>query len=603
MILKRLAELGQKIPATPPGYSLTKVAWSIDLDDRGRCLGLRRLTEEGSTAGVPAMVVPCIRRSADISAKLIVDNATYVLGMTTERHGSEAAGRRHKAYVDLIEDAYNETGSGNLTAIMAFLRSRSRPEIPDEFKPTQNVTFTVNGLDPTQDRQIVEYWGRRTGEKIEPDGEDTVMGQCMVCGETKPVLQRLEYKIKGLPGGQPSGTQIICADKDSFESYGRKNSLNSPTCRECGERFTKAVNYLLATPAAHRLIRSGSKVAGALLYWSCYGRDDSLNTFLGTPAEEEAGAHYDDRLLGKRPECMDDYPIYILYLKANGGRAVIRMWEETTKREVDRKTGLWLRRQAVTGPWGGIAEPLAISRYYDGRRYRSGLLDDLLPAKKVKGKQKQRIYERGDGHLAEAVISSMLHGRPLPRSLLSRAVMRCMTEGGVTTAQASMIKMALCRSEREDELMVGLDKNNADPGYLCGRAMSIIESIQRASIRQSRAGYTGDTAPEKLFGAASVSPLRVFPRLLHLVNQAYLPKVRRSNYGAYVLLSRELSEIHGMIGENYPRTLSYEQRGRYMIGYYHQKAASAADRRERYRRSLKKRNNGADGDHVGNIQN
>lgn len=44
--------------------------------------------------------------------------------------------------------------------------------------------------------------------------------QCLVCVQNLPDMERLQSKIKGIPGGQTSGTNIISANSEAFESYG-----------------------------------------------------------------------------------------------------------------------------------------------------------------------------------------------------------------------------------------------------------------------------------------------------------------------------------------------------------------------------------------------
>src|SRR5438477_367664 len=79
------------------------------------------------------------------------------------------------------------------------------------------------------------------------DSIEAITMQCIVCGQQRPVLSSLQGTVKGLPGGKPSGAALISANERAFESYGLENSLIAPTCANCGERFTKAMNELLAS--------------------------------------------------------------------------------------------------------------------------------------------------------------------------------------------------------------------------------------------------------------------------------------------------------------------------------------------------------------------
>ena len=82
-------------------------------------------------------------------------------------------------------------------------------------------------------------------------------------GKERPVLDRLQAKIKGVPGGQTSGTALISANAAAFESYGLRGSLIAPTCADCGEKFTLALNELLVKESAHKVL--GGSV---MIFWT-----------------------------------------------------------------------------------------------------------------------------------------------------------------------------------------------------------------------------------------------------------------------------------------------------------------------------------------------
>jgi len=59
-------------------------------------------------------------------------------------------------------------------------------------------------------------------------------------------------------------------------------------------------------------------------------------------------------------------------------------------------------------------------------------------------------------------------------------------EQTVTRPRAAIIKMALGWEqyrEKEEGLMEKLDPANCNPGYLCGRLLSILEFIQKAAYQ------------------------------------------------------------------------------------------------------------------------
>ena len=120
--------------------------------------------------------------------------------------------------------------------------------------------------------------------------------------------------------------------------------------------------------------------------------------------------------------------------------------------------------------------------------------------------------------------------------------------------------------------MTQLDMTNANPAYLCGRLLAVLEDIQRAAIPGAKA-----TIVDRFFGTASSAPASVFGRLMRGA-QPHLSKLERDNHGAYMRLQRSLESI--------TRTLTLEEQGLFSLGYYHQRAherteAKAASERKR----------------------
>jgi CRISPR-associated protein Csd1 len=75
------------------------------------------------------------------------------------------------------------------------------------------------------------------------------------------------------------------------------------------------------------------------------------------------------------------------------------------------------------------------------------------------------------------------------------------------------------------------------------------------------------TIRDRFYGAASSSPIVVFPQLLKLKNH-HLSKL--SNPGRKVNFEKELGEIFDGL-QDFPSHLSMEDQARFAIGYYHQR--------------------------------
>ena len=121
--------------------------------------------------------------------------------------------------------------------------------------------------------------------------------------------------------------------------------------------------------------------------------------------------------------------------------------------------------------------------------------------------------------------------------------------------------------------MPGLDPENDDAAYLCGRLLATLEAVQYAAV-----GDVGANIIDRFYGKASTAPALVFGQLLTLA-QSHLGAI--NNDGQRVNLDRELSGIVSRLETTFPRTLTLEEQGRFAIGYYHQKAHRFAEMRRR----------------------
>jgi CRISPR-associated protein Csd1 len=80
-------------------------------------------------------------------------------------------------------------------------------------------------------------------------------------------------------------------------------------------------------------------------------------------------------------------------------------------------------------------------------------------------------------------------------------------------------------------------------------------------------GDVNSGVKDKYFASACSRPSTVFPRLLTLA-QAHLSKIED---GKSFWLSKEIGGIIAMLENEFPATLSLEDQGRFIVGYYQQR--------------------------------
>ena len=552
-MLPQLCDYARRLDLPPPLYSERPVRYIVELDASGRLLNSQPTdtadpADRGTRNG-KRRLVPTVQRSSGIRPLLLADNAEYSFGLARDPTKQARVDRAHAAYLEVVNRCAADTGDAAVQAVADFLNEDpgEQLDLDHDFDRSANVTFGVGDDLPIEAPAVQRFWAREHDPAL---AKGAVIGQCLVCGKQRPVLKRLQAKLKRVPGGQTSGTALISANAEAFKSYGLDASLIAPTCGECAELFTTGLNHLLASET-QRTALGGA----AFVYWT---RDDvpEFNPMrdVTQPDPGQVQALLESTFKSREPAPFDDTKFYALSLSGSGGRAVVRDWIDTTVGEVQTNLARWFRLQRIVGRNGEPAEPvglyaLAAATVRDANK-------DLSPL------------------TPRALVRAALAGTPLPPNLLSEAVRRNSADQNVTRPRAALIKAVLQRQGlgEEEDRMIQLDPDNVDPAYRCGRLLSVLESVQYQAL-----GITAVT--DRFYGAASSAPASVFGRLLRGA-QPHLAKLERDKPGAYHALQQRLEDVMAGL-RNFPKTLDMEDQGLFALGFYHQRAHDRARARAR----------------------
>ena len=554
MILQQLYKdagriLGENPP--PPMYDTKPVRWAIQLDAAGKLLGFQPLGgDKDNKRGLPRLV-PYVGRTSSVRAILLADTPAYVLGVAPE---DKNVVKKHEAFCTLMTQCEAETADPAVAVVNVFLAAWS-PEteaanLPPEMTPADLITFQVGDDWPVDAEGVRAFWAR-TARPITNASADDRPTQCLVSGLFGPTEKTLPGVIKRVPGGQASGIYLVSANENAYESYGLEATRTSPITSDAAERYNKALNQLIAGEHTHMTI-------GSLVYvfWTRNGPDDEFFDFLNEARPEQVQNLLAAYRSGEHKYThLDPEPFYAFALSASGARAVIRDWLPTTVGDARERLAQWFDIHEMIAPDGSAPGHFPIKK---------------LPYALYRDPNKEQTVQT-----IQALMRAAVHGDPLPRSLLDRAVMRCRAEQRVTHARAAVMKAVLVRlddsySPEEAKRMTQLNPANTDRAYLCGRLLAELEVVQRAAL-----GRTNTTLVDRYFGAASTTPATVFGILLTNANKAHLPKIRKQNEGTYNALQNRIAEITAPL-DGFPATLTLAQQALFSLGYYHQRAADRA---------------------------
>jgi CRISPR-associated protein Csd1 len=562
MILTKLKEFADNRMELPPAmYGETKVAWWISLTPEGIYEGLIPLKTKENKRGLPT-ITPHIGRTVGVKPKLLADTGEYVLGLGRAASKPERVADCHEQFKQLLQICAEETAEQSLQAILHFLNTseieKAKADLPKDFDPGDVITFRVGEIIPANAdyglHKVEAFWAKYTSEDGDEDISMTPSKMtCLITGEETTVEKRLPFLVKGLMGGQPSGTALVSANSAPFMSYGLQNSLTSPISRDAAERFTKALNSLISDDQSRFYI--GSTV---YVFWTREKAAFNPFTHLKQPKPEEVAALLKSPFSSQQASSLDEKKVnqfYALALTANNARAVVRDWLETTIPNVQEKLKDWFHNQQIVDPYGAAHRPLGVytlaaSIYRDAAK-------EMQP------------------NIPTALIRNALHGDHIPEELLVKLVRRNRTEQEITYPRAVLLKLIFSCHPTYKTMMENMEqlKLNPDPqidiAYSCGRLLAVLESIQKAAIGSVNASLT-----DRYYGSASSTPAVAFPQLLRGA-RAHLSKLRKEKAGAYRALEERMEEITLHL-PNFPKTLNLQQQGLFGLGYYHQRAHDRA---------------------------
>lgn len=545
----------------PRGFEKKRIPFIITLDNKGNFKGIvDTRTGEGNRKIAREYLVPHgIKRAVNIAANLLWDNQAYVFGIPRpdpkkdlERLKKRAV-LQHQAFKDRIQHIPKILEDEAVSTVFNFLNEGNFEKVTEhplweEIKESGGIiSFQIEG-----DNILVCQRATVTAAvKNMLDNEDGPKRQCLIDGDLN-LPTRLHTAIKGVWGAQSVGANIVSFNLNAFNSYGKKQGYNSPIGGEAEFAYTTALNTLLARNSLHR-IQVGD---ASTVFWAERKHEIEpifAEIFGMQPKGESDQDNVAIRALftapksGAPPVDEDLTPFYVLGLSPNAARIAVRFWYAgTVKESVASIRQHFLDCAILHGPKS--PEYLSLFR--------------LLRSTAVGGESKNI-----QPNLAGGVMLSILNGTPYPMTLLSSAIRRARAEREVSYPRAALIKAVLVRKARyyhyqQKEVDMALDLDNTNIGYLLGRMFSVLERVQEAA----NPGIN-KTIRDSFYGAASSTPVVVFPRLLKLKCH-HIAKLESE--GLKIYFEKIIGEIMAKI-DNIPAHLDLSDQGRFAIGYYHQR--------------------------------
>ncbi|MCL6541416.1 MAG: type I-C CRISPR-associated protein Cas8c/Csd1 [Roseiflexus sp.] len=606
MILQALYNYYKILCADPdvdiaePGYSKAPVSHALNLSPDGKLVDiipLYNLVQQGkkSVERPRRMNVPQqVKRSVNIEANVLCDNAAYVLGLTEkEAKDPNYARKRFESFRDRNIAIFSKVNSGVARAIITFLRTydpataQDDPIIArhrDKLLEGGNLIFFVDGKNALDDPEIRQVW-----EKEYTSTQSTKKMQCLVTGEIEPIA-RLHLDIKGVRGAQAKGAALVSFNLDAFTSYRRDQGENAPVSQSVAAGYVEVLNYLLSNQNPHCKIYLGDTT---VVYWADTADRRYASAFYALLSPENQPANDEGSKTTRRRDKSAEQTMHAVAEKIEQGKPLDLQALREGLNDSTRFYVLGLAPNAsrlavrffLTEPFGVFAERI-MQHYSDLNIIKeyAGQPDYLSPyrilAECVSPKVTQREEELRSSWslLGGALMRSILMDTPYPEGLYVAIMNRIRHDNDeegrsrkITYIRAAFIKAHLLRKYRhqhpnpyQEALTMALNESYTHPAYVLGRLFAWLEKAQTEAIGRE----VNATIKDRYFTSACAAPASVFPVLLRL-SQHHLAK---AEYGGH--LDRKIQELLNLLDARpFPSRLTLDEQGIFVLGYYHQRAA------------------------------
>lgn len=579
MILQSLVRyyeaLEQRNKITKPGWCKAKVSFALELSKDGqlhRVIPLKTEVEKGKKKvlepqllKVPQMVT----RSSGAAANFLCDNSSYLLGIDNKgkpERSKECFLCAKEKHLEVLRGVDSVAADAVLRYFETWIPETAKEnpvlsEVLEELMAGANLVFYTEDTYVQDCEEIQAAW-----ENYAQSASDGPEGICLVTGR-KEEISRIHGTIKGVQGAQSSGAALVSFNAPAFESYGKEQSFNAPVGKYAVYAYTTALNQLL-TDRKH----VSSVGDTTVVYWSEDGEDACRNIFAGIMEPVPDNSEIIDGVFknleagkavnvsGAAENISIDQQFYILGLAPNAARIAVRFFYQDSFGNILKNIKEHYDRMEIIKPAGDTMQYLGVWRM-------------LLETANKKSRDKKPV-----SNMAGAVYKSIISGERYPESLYHAVLGRIRAEQDnvdygiykITRGRAAIIKAFLLRNKicDKEEITMALNEDSKNVAYTLGREFAVLEAIQEDANRGINA-----TIKDRYFNAACATPALIFPILFKLKNSHTRKMEGKGKEIYYEKLLGELQDKLFVAEEAvsaYPKRLSLEEQGMFILGYYHQ---------------------------------
>jgi CRISPR-associated protein Csd1 len=588
MILQALYDYYQRKPEihSPIGYEIEEIDFLIIISKDGKLVDLQNVREnnKGRQYLIPKAVV---RTGKKILPNFLWDNFEYITGLSKDSKRSEKAILYNNAFINKLNSLPPSIKENEaISNLLMFYKSdyktqlKSHPNFAECQKINGWLTFKIDGdSEIIAIKEIIQKYQAEqflSGIYEEEDIKNVKESACLITGERK-IIKRLHTELR-LAGTDKNVKIVAIQENQGYDSYKKERGYNAPVSIVAEANYSAALKHLLNSKTNKINIADTT-----ILFWSEkqpteINPEEIFPLIIAMQKEEkddpDAGVNKIKKLFkaiqtGQLSSERTNH-FYVLGLSPNAARISVRFWKAPSVEDFGKNI-----KQHF--------EDFEIAHKDYESKYIS--LYDILSSVSIETKKRDKpniIFYRGktydvlpqlEGQVVEAVLDNYLY----PQTLLQQCLIRIRAEASkkdkegkpipnVNRTRAAILKAYLNRKIRiqklnQKEITMALDPNNTNVAYRTGRLFAVLEKIQE----EANPGINA-TIRDRYYGAASSSPITVFPRLLSLKNS----HLKKLNEGRKIYFEKLIGEILTEVS-SFPTNLSLNEQANFAIGYYHQR--------------------------------
>lgn len=557
------------------GYGKVNVSYALNISKDGELLNLiplKILDSKGKKQVAKPMTLPeQSKRASGVFSNFLCDNSSYVFGFDNKGK-PERSKKCFEAFKVLHNEILENVECDEAKAVLSFLDKWDVEKATEHIAIVDYLTDIYTGanfifmLDGKKNEYIHNHAEiKKAWQTYKSTSSNDKKQQCLVTGEEKSIA-RLHPIIKGIRGGQAMGNSLVSFNASAYESYGNNKSqgLNSPVSEYACFAYGTALNSLLSDNS-HKI----SLGDATIVFWAetadRYCQD--FFSMMIEPAEADEQRYVRDDYAVKNIKSVfekiangqriatnqvidEDVQFYVLGLSPNAARLSVRFFIEDSFEVFVNKI---IKHY----------QDMAIQKQFDNELNSISIWKMLNETVSPKSSDKS-----ASPLLAGSVLRSILTGSPYPTALFNSVMIRIRAERDINYYKASIIKAYLTRcansKKYEEVLTVALNETSDNKAYVLGRLFAALEKAQQ----DASTSKLNTTIKDKYFTSACGTPANVFPVLLKLSSH----HISKAEYG-YASDKRisEIMDILNVDNSPFPKNLSLEEQGVFILGYYHQK--------------------------------